>query len=1780
MRVHSGRLFVALVGWLLVAVCAGCDGSSVIGRVGDGAVSTMDATLDVQCAAPEVACGGRCVDTQSQREHCGACGNACPADQVCTLGRCAFSCPTGQQVCNGACVTLRTDRQHCGACGNACPAGLLCSEGQCQRECGPGLALCASGDPGGVDGGRDAVCADVRVDRAHCGACGNACPSGQICAMGRCVLSCAAPLSECMGACRDLGADNDHCGACGTACPAGQLCSMGRCAVTCGGGTTNCAGTCRDLSTDNGHCGACGMACPSGQVCSAGACAVSCASGFTNCGGTCRDLSSDNGHCGACGMACPSGQVCSAGACAVSCAAGFTNCGGTCRDLANDRSHCGACGMACPSGQVCAAGACAVSCTAGLTACGSTCRDTQTDRLHCGACDRACAAGEVCTAGRCVVSCVVGQTECAGACRDLSTDNGHCGACGRACAAGQLCSGGTCAVSCGAGLTVCAGTCRDLSTDNGHCGACGRACAAGEVCSAGACSVSCGAGLTVCSGTCRDLSSDNGHCGACGRVCPSGQVCAAGACTVTCGAGFTNCSGACQNLTSDRQHCGACGNACPEGQRCTAGRCAVSCVVGQTECAGACRDLTTDNGHCGACGRACAAGQLCSGGACNVSCGAGLTECAGTCRDLSTDTRHCGRCGASCPAGQVCSGGVCNVSCAAGFTNCAGTCRDLSTDNGHCGACGRVCPSGQVCSAGACAVTCAAGFTACAGACRDLRDDRLNCGACGMACASGQVCAAGRCVVSCPGGQTECSGTCRDLSTDNRHCGACGMACGAGTVCSGGRCGTTCGAGLTDCSGTCTNLSTDNASCGACGRACGAGTVCSAGACTASCGAGATNCGGSCVSLSNDPNHCGACGTVCPRPANAVAVCAASRCAFICNADAWRVGGACVLVNAPRPIAPASTSTVTSRRPTLRWVLSGGDGARVELCRDRALTQRCVTFDVVGTSGAPATDLAPGVWFWRLTAQNGGVTTRAAGPTWQFTVGERSAPINTSWGTTLDVNGDGYADVVVGAYGSSTAYVYQGGATGLAPTPSVLSGPAGSNNFGISVASAGDVNGDGYADLVVGADTSNTAYVYLGGATGLSTTPTILTGPAGSNAFGRPVTSAGDVNGDGYADLVVGAPVSNTAYVYFGGATGLATTPTTLTGPAGSNAFGVSVASAGDVNGDGYADLVVGASASNTAYVYLGGATGLATTPATLAGPAGSRFGQSVASAGDVNGDGYADLVVGAFGSNTAYVYLGGATGVATTPTTLTGPAGSSYFGYSVASAGDVNGDGYADVVVGASVSNAAYVYLGGATGLATTPTTLTGPAGSGAFSASVASAGDVNGDGYADLIVGAFISNSAYVYLGGATGLATTPITLTGPAESQIFGRSVASAGDVNRDGYADLIVGANGSNTAYVYLGGATGLSSTPTTLTRPVGSAGFGESVASAGDVNGDGYADVVVGAGGSNTAYVYLGGATGLATTPTTLRGPAGSSYFGLSVASAGDVNRDGYADLVVGAFGSNTAYVYLGGATGLATTPTTLTGPAGSTSFGRSVASAGDVNGDGYADVVVGAYTSNTAYVYLGGATGLATTPTTLTGPAGSNYFGVSVASAGDVNRDGYADLVVGAYASNTAYMYLGGATGLATTPTTLTGPAGSNYFGNSVASAGDVNGDGYADVVVGGSNSNTVYVYLGGATGLATMPTTLTRPTGSDSFGVSVASTGDVNRDGYADVVVGASSSNTAYVYLGGATGLATTPTTFRGPGSRGFGVSVASAGGVTSRSRLAGVGTQHRRCGERSGRA
>jgi hypothetical protein len=258
-------------------------------------------------------------------------------------------------------------------------------------------------------------------------------------------VNCGEGQTNCGGVCASTQTDRSHCGRCGAACQSGEVCLAGRCAVSCLGTQTNCAGRCVDTQTDVAHCGGCGVTCGAGRICVSGRCEVTCGVGQTACGTVCRDTRSDRAHCGMCDTACAAGQVCDDARCVLSCAAGQVDCGGRCVDTQSDRAHCGVCNRACAAGQVCAAGACALSCPTGQVACSGLCVDTRNDRAHCGMCGSACAAGQVCAASRCTVSCPTGQTDCAGRCLDLQGDDLNCGACNNRCGVGARCRSGVCA---------------------------------------------------------------------------------------------------------------------------------------------------------------------------------------------------------------------------------------------------------------------------------------------------------------------------------------------------------------------------------------------------------------------------------------------------------------------------------------------------------------------------------------------------------------------------------------------------------------------------------------------------------------------------------------------------------------------------------------------------------------------------------------------------------------------------------------------------------------------------------------------------------------------------------------------------------------------------------------------------------------------------------------------------------------------------------------------------------------------------------------------------------------------------------------------------------------------------------------------------------------------------------------------------------------------------------------------------------------------------------------
>ncbi|MBZ0270196.1 integrin alpha, partial [bacterium] len=436
-------------------------------------------------------------------------------------------------------------------------------------------------------------------------------------------------------------------------------------------------------------------------------------------------------------------------------------------------------------------------------------------------------------------------------------------------------------------------------------------------------------------------------------------------------------------------------------------------------------------------------------------------------------------------------------------------------------------------------------------------------------------------------------------------------------------------------------------------------------------------------------------------------------------------------------------------------------------------------------------------------------------------------------------------------------------------------------------------------------------------------------------------------------------------------------------------------------------------------------------------------------------------------------------------------------------------------------------------------------------------------------------ITSTALVLVASLAAAATTELLLgpTGEAVGDALG-PVAHAGDVNGDGFDDVIAGAPENDAggadagrAYVYYGGPAADDVADLVLTGEAAGDGFGTGVAGAGDVNGDGFADVVVGApfqaaGGVNAgrAYVYYGGPFEDTVADLTLTGEAVGDNFGESVAGAGDVNGDGYDDVIAGARYHNEidpdrgrAYVYFGGPAADAVADLTVTGATTGDQLGCSVAGAGDLNVDGFDDIIAGARLASSvgdergyAYVYYGGANPDALYDLRLSGENAGDFFGSSVAGVGDVNADGFDDVLVGAPENDTAgaaagaaYVFHGGPPMDDVADLVLTGEASFDFLGSEVSGAGDVNGDGFDDVIAGatgsdavGTSSGRAFVYFGGASADAVADLVFTGDSSFDFLGTSVGGGGDVNGDGFADLLIGAtgeslggSSAGRAYVY-------------------------------------------------------
>ncbi len=455
-----------------------------------------------RCACPtgQRLCSGACVDAMTDNGNCGGCGRACPSGQLCTAGACA--CSGGTTLCGGACIDTRSDASNCGGCGVRCATGQFCTAGRCSVTCDAPRTSCGSG--------ASLHCADTRSDATDCGACGNACAAGAnataTCAAGVCSQTCAANFRDCNGSAAD-GCEVDtraaiaHCGACGNACPsranATAACAAGVCGITCADGFADCDGAAAngcevDLRSSPTSCGACGRACTTGQTCAAGMCTATCGNGRVDVGESC-DTAIAAGMTGACPRSCASTGTCSttrltgASTCAAACETtpitGCINADGCCPSTCNSTND-NDCAVRCGNGVVETGELCDTGIAAGMTgACPTTCspmgtcaRASLTSGGTCAAmCTStpitACANGDGCCPSGCTMSrdsdcgpctdeCVVGNTRCGsgGVQTCALTDGCYVWSAPVACATGLSCLGGNCSavsLTISAPMTLC-----------------------------------------------------------------------------------------------------------------------------------------------------------------------------------------------------------------------------------------------------------------------------------------------------------------------------------------------------------------------------------------------------------------------------------------------------------------------------------------------------------------------------------------------------------------------------------------------------------------------------------------------------------------------------------------------------------------------------------------------------------------------------------------------------------------------------------------------------------------------------------------------------------------------------------------------------------------------------------------------------------------------------------------------------------------------------------------------------------------------------------------------------------------------------------------------------------------------------------------------------------------------------------------------------------------------------------------------------------------------------
>lgn len=820
-----------------------------------------------------------------------------------------------------------------------------------------------------------------------------------------------------------------------------------------------------------------------------------------------------------------------------------------------------------------------------------------------------------------------------------------------------------------------------------------------------------------------------------------------------------------------------------------------------------------------------------------------------------------------------------------------------------------------------------------------------------------------------------------------------------------------------------------------------------------------------------------------------------------------------------------------------------------------------------------------------------------------------------------------------GSYNTASLSTYQ------LETLSLGSGYTGAQ-FGWSLDFSNDVNNDGENDLLVGAPYYNNgegvAHLYFNELYKTWNQGHVEEYEApNSGNFGYLVRTH-RLDNDDAKDVIVAAPYEanpgsgdGNVHSYFNRSS--------------EGVLGANLSSAGDVNGDGYSDYIASLGGTNETWVYYGGPDGASSEPAWtyrvnsafISSSTGEVDGGSVSSAGDINGDGYSDIIIGnaRHGKNhgAVYIFTGSSSGLSEEPVwTAYGDDKVQQLGYDVACVGDIDGDQKSDIVIGEPLEGRVHVWYG--KDITTSGNVYNSTHSSWSYSTtgtslgkSVSSAGDFNGDGHSDFIVGDPGNGKAYLFIYDKAN-STLPSQPTWTSDwtagsggttapsGTTFGGQVAGIGDVNGDGFSDIAISdVNATSSTiggkvYVWLGNSNvaSMPAYPNDANWSTGNGAnqadcdFGLRISGIGDHNGDGFADMAVSAprylqtGSGRVGLVKIYHGTSNSSTildefndvNDDFKGSLLSEGFGFAVSSLGDVNGDGLSDFGITSkkkpnedFEPNGRVNHFLGQTNLLSeTPSDRFTMSDLESFGYIAQTAGDVNGDGFDDLLVTApidphaysgsnTASGVAYVFKGRADGKFNSTyswSCYSSNQNDAYIGFS-ATSGDVNGDGFSDIIIGApnlegcrAANNDGVVaiFYGSVNDIIRTSGAVVNrelvwvSSGSSLWrasGNLPAMSGgregyghhlsttDLNGDGYMDIigtasaVDEGNNSyvSKVFIYYGGtslaandkcargqfksAQASVTADIVITRPMSSWIHAVNA---GDLNGDGYGDLAI------------------------------------------------------------------